>query len=108
MKKWKLILDWQYTYDKEGTWSDYEDGVSEFDLVEGASYSAPNMRRKTIDIRSFKEENGVAIAEIYTDYHTYVVRSDEDGVPGNCEDSYTAGGDSVSVSLCFTARIESK
>lgn len=106
MAGWKLVMDWHYTYLKEGTWEDDEKGVSEFALVEGAEYGVPNIEhRKKMEVLSFSEENGVAVAEVRIDYHTYRLRSDGGEVVGSCGYEYSVCGDHVTVTVAFQLRM---
>ena len=106
MAKWKLVMSWQYSYLKEVTWDDDETGVKEFMLEAGAVYGVPNIEhRKSIEILSFKETDGVAQATIRIDSRTYALKSDEDEVAGSCGYEYSVCGDHVSVTVSFTMKI---
>ena len=107
MKQWTLTLDWHYNYDKEGSWSDDEDGTTTFVIEEGAEYPVPNMSNKKMLLHSVKEEDGVLSLQIDVDSHRYTVRSDEpSSVVGHCGYSYSVAGDCVNISLNFKMRIE--
>ncbi|MBR2612782.1 MAG: hypothetical protein IKC72_06910 [Clostridia bacterium] len=106
MAKWKLVMSWHYSYLKEGTWDDDETGVKEFILEAGAVYGVPSIEhRKSIEILSFEETDGVAQATIRIDSHTYALKSDEDEVTGSCGYEYSVCGDHVSVTVSFTMKI---
>jgi len=105
MEKRVLIMQWDYTYDKESTWFDEDHGQEEYELKEGAVYPLPHIREKSLEIRSVTAEDGVVRAEVYTDCKTYMVVSGEAPVTAYASYSYSAAGDSVSQSLCLKLSI---
>ena len=108
MDAYCLVMNWDYEYDKEGTWFDHESGKEVYELKEGASYSLPHIWRKSLEIRSVVTEGDTVKAEIYVDYHTVTVSNDGQPVVTNASYSYSAAGDSVSQSLALTLTIEKK
>ena len=108
MDAYVLIMNWNYTYDKEGTWFDQESGKEVYELKEGASYSLPHIWRKSLGIRSVFKEGDTVRTEIYVDSHTATVLNDGKPVVTHASYDYTAGGDSVSESLALTLTIEKK
>ena len=103
---YRLVMNWEYEYDKEGTWFDRESGKEIYELKESASYSLPHLWRKSLEIRSVVPEDDTVKAEIYVDYHTVTVSSDGKPVVTHASHSYSAAGDSVSQSLRLTLTIE--
>ena len=106
MKEHYLVLKWSYTYDKEGTWFEEESGEISYELLEGASYTLPNMSGKRLEIRSVSSEGDSVNAELYADYNTYFVTNNGEHVIGHAHDSYTAAGDFVSKTLYMEFSIE--
>ena len=104
MNQYCLIMKWDYTYDKEGTWFDEDSGKEIYDLTEGASYPLPHIRKKQMELRSVSAQGDSVNAEIYLDYHTVTVSNDGAPVIAHASDSYSVAGDSVhqSLTLAFT------
>ena len=106
MDKHFLIMKWDYNYDKEGTWFDEDSGEEQYELKEGSVYTLPHIGKKSLEIRSVTAEGDIIKAEVYVDYRTYTVYSNGDCVVGHADYSYSAGGDSVSQSLCMKFSIK--
>lgn len=106
MDSFCLVMKWEYTYDKEGTWFDTDSGQERYDLTEGAAYALPHIRKKSVEICSVMAENDTVKAEIYVDYHTLTVSNDGKPVVAYASDSYSVAGDSVHQSLCLTFTVE--
>ena len=100
-----LVMKWDYTYDKESTWFDEESGESRYELIAGASYALPHIR-KTLEITSVTIDGERITAELCADHQTHVVRNNGEAVVGRADDDYMVAGDSVSQTLCMTFTIE--
>lgn len=101
-------MKWDYEYDKEGTWFDNDSGIERYELTQGATLALPHISRKKLEILSVTQEGGAVKAQLYVDYQTVTVSSEEEPVVAHVSDSYSAGGDSVHQSLCLTLSIEIK
>ena len=96
-----LMMKWSYTYDKESTWFDEDSGEEQYALTEGARYVLPHLSPKSLVIRAVKATGDIVQAEIYVDYKTYTVCTGGDPVVAHAYHEYSAGGDSVSQTLCM-------
>ncbi len=105
MGKHTLVMKWSYTYDKESTWFDEESGETRYELIEGASYALPHLRR-SLEITSVTVEGERVTAELYADHQTHVVRNGGEVTVGYAHDDYSVAGDSVSQTLHMTFTIE--
>ena len=105
MDTYLLFMKWDYKYDKESTWFDEESGEDQYELIEGASYTLPHIKEKSIEIRSVKTEGDLIQAEIYVDCKTYTLVSGET-IKAFADYNYTVAGDSVSQSLFMTFTIK--
>ena len=101
-----LVMKWEYTYDKEGTWFDNDSGTETYDLVQGASYILPHLSKKSLEIVSVTKEADTIKATIYVDYSTVEVSSDSDGTEAHASYSYCVAGDCVFQSLKMLLTIE--
>jgi len=54
VKEHYLVMKWDYKYDKESTWFDEDSGEEQYELKEGASYTLPHIKEKSLEIRSVK------------------------------------------------------
>lgn len=108
MEEYRLIMKWDYEYDKEGYWFDNDHGENCYKLTEGNSYSLPHIDRKKVEIRSVTNDGDTIRAEVYVDSHTVTVCSDGEPAVAHASYSYTAAGDSVHQSLCLTFTIEKR
>ena len=54
MKEHYLVMKWDYKYDKESTWFDEDSGEEQYELKEGASYTLPHIKEKSLEIRSLR------------------------------------------------------
>lgn len=106
MEKRILVMEWHYTYDKEGYWFDEEDGVEEYALEEGASYPLPHIGKKCLEIRSVTVDGDTVKAELYADYRTYLVVSGGEPVAGSANYDYSVAGDCVSETLTMKFTIK--
>ena len=106
MKQYDLIMQWDYHYDKEGTWFDDENGVVSYILQENTHFYLPHSRSKRVEVHKVQFEGDVVKAEVYVDYETYVVTSGTEPVIAHASDSYCAAGDSVHLSWVLKFTIE--
>ena len=106
LKRYLLVMKWDYKYDKESTWFDEDSGEEQFGLIEGASYTLPHMKDKSLEIRSVTEEGDLIKAEIYVDHETYTICSSGEPIIGYAHDDYMVAGDSVSKTLCMKFTIQ--
>ena len=103
-----LVMKWEYKYDKESTWFDEDSGEEQYELKEGASYTLPHIKEKSIEIRSVKTEGDLIQAEIYVDHNTYTVCENGEPVVGSAYYDYSVAGDSVSQTLCMKFTVTQK
>lgn len=103
MEQYLLHMMWHYTYDKEGTWYDNEDGESTFPLVEGASYPLPNMERKRLEVLSVTETPEGVSCEVYVDHSRVIVTASPTAAYAAYD--YSVCGDSVHTSLSMKLAI---
>ena len=108
MDKRLLIMKWDYKYDKESTWFDEDSGETQYELLEGASYTLPHIKEKSLEIRSVKTEGDLIQAEIYVDHNTYTVCENGEPVVGSAYYDYSVAGDSVSQTLCMKFTVTQK
>lgn len=108
MEEYRLIMKWDYEYDKEGYWLDNDSGENCYELTEGKSYPLPHIDKKKVEIRSVSNDGGNVKAEVYVDYHTVTVCNDGEPVVANASYSYMAAGDSVYQRLHLTFTIEKR
>ena len=101
-----LVMQWDYEYDKEGTWLDHDCGEEIYELKEGISYPLPHISKKTIDVLSVTKDGDIIQAELHVDHHRLTVLSVGDPVTAHASYDYSAGGDSVSQSLSLKLTIE--
>ena len=104
LKRYLLVMKWDYKYDKESTWFDEDSGEERYKLVEGAEYPLPEKDKIKVEIRSVTQEGDTVKAEVYVDHHTVTVVSGGEPVDAHASNSYSVAGDSVheSWSLKFT------
>lgn len=102
----KLVMKWDYTYDKEGTWYDEDTGEEQYDLVERDEHALPHIRNKSLNIRSITVDDNIVKVEIYVDSKTYVVLNNGQSVCGCVYDNYMVAGDYVSQTLQLTFTIK--
>jgi len=101
-----LIMEWDYEYDKEGTWLDKDSGEEQYQLREGAEYPLPKEDKIKVEIRSVAQEGETIKAEIYVDHHTVTVVSGQEPVIAHASNSYSVAGDSVHESWCLKFTIK--
>ena len=106
VKEHYLVMKWDYKYDKESTWFDEDSGEEQYELKEGASYTLPHIKEKSLEIRSVKTEGDLIHVEIYVDHNTYTVCENGAPVVGHADYDYSVAGDSVSQSLCMKFTIQ--
>ena len=106
MKQFDLIMQWEYSYDKEGTWFDNDNGVVSYILQENTHFTLPHCDRKRVEVRKVTVDGDVATAEIWVDYRTYVVTSGAEPVVAHASYSYSAGGDCVDLDWVLKFTIE--
>ncbi len=99
MKEYLLKINWQYHYDKEGTWEDHDAGEDRYALTVGAVYGLPHMMRKTMVITSIADEGESLVVEMRVDGYPVTVRSGEEPVSKHISYDYMACGDSVHTTL---------
>ena len=106
MKQYNLIMKWDYDYDKEGTWFDEDQGVVSYILQENTHFVLPHSIKKRVEVRKVAVIDGVATAEIYVDYSTYIVTSGAEPVVAHASESYSVAGDCVDKSWVLEFSIE--
>lgn len=106
MKQYDLIMQWNYDYDKEGTWFDNDEGIVSYVLQENTHFYLPHSSSKRVEVRKVEIDGDVAKAEIYVDYQTYTVTSGAEPVVAHASDSYSVAGDSVHLSWVLKFIIE--
>jgi len=106
MKQYNLIMKWNYNYDKEGTWFDEDQGVVSYILQENTHFTLPHSTTERVEVRKVEVIDGVATAEIYVDYSTYIVTSGAEPVVARASDSYCAAGDCVDLRWVLEFTIE--
>jgi len=103
---YRLVMAWHYTYDKEGTWFDEDDGEERYEIAENAVFPFPHIRDKHLEIRSVNTDGDRVTVELYADHHTFTVQNDGEAVTAYVHDDYTVCGDSVSQTLRLTVSLE--
>ncbi len=106
MKQFDLIMQWDYHYDKEGTWFDDDSGVVSYILQENTHFYLPHSSKKRVEVHKVEVIGDVAKAEVYVDYQTYIVTSGAEPVVAHASDSYSAAGDSVHLSWVLKFSVE--
>ena len=105
MEKYCLLIEWNYRYDKEGTWTDHYTGSNRYDLVENNSFTLPEMMRKHFEILSVSSDDGEIRAELNIDGKQLTVSSSEAPVSAYVSHDYSVCGDCVSTSLSMNISI---
>ena len=100
-----LLIKWDYEYDKEGTWFDTDSGEERYELLDGADYPLPHIRKK-LTVREITQDGDTIRAELYADHQTATVCSGGDPVILHVSDSYSVCGDSVHQSLSLKITVE--
>ncbi|MBQ8433786.1 MAG: hypothetical protein IJX23_03145 [Clostridia bacterium] len=106
MKQYNIVMQWQYHYDKEGTWFDDDEGVVSYVLQENTHFVLPHSLKERVEVRKVEVIDGVATAKIYVDYSTYIVTSGAEPVVAHASESYCAAGDCVDLSWVLKFTIE--
>ena len=106
MKDYRLKMQWQYEYDKEGTWFSNAEGEESYPLCAGNEFPLPHIDVKNLEIRSVIAEGDTVTAEVYVDHAVYTVRSGEPPVTAHASHNYSVCGDSVWESMVLTLTIE--
>ena len=106
MDKHLLVMKWDYDYDKEGTWFDEDNGIVSYILQENTHFVLPHSIKKRVEVRKVEVIDGVAKAEIYVDYSTYIVTSGAEPVVAHASESYSVAGDCVDKSWVLEFSIE--
>ena len=101
-----LLMQWEYDYDKEGTWFDHEEGAERFALAEAAAYPLPHLRGKCVTVVSLERDGDTVTATLYVDHRTVTVKSDGESVSAHASDDYSVAGDSVHQTLSLVFSIE--
>ena len=106
MNEYFLVMNWDYEYDKEGTWYFEKSGEERYELTEGAAYPLPQEDQKKMEIRSVTRAGDAVTAELYVDSRTVTVASGGEPVVAHASNSYSVCGDSVHESWCLTFTLE--
>ena len=106
MKEYVLKIVWRYTYDKEGTWFDEDEGEKTYPLMEGTEIVFPHIPRKPLFIRWVGERDGVLFAELVERGTVIGLALGGEAVQHNIDDSYMVCGDFVQQDLYLTMTIE--
>ena len=106
MKQYRLIMKWDYEYDKEGTWFDTDSGKECYKLIEGAAYPLPHISKKSVEIRALQQEGDFVSATLWVDSHSVTVESTGEMIKTFALDSYSVCGDTVHQTLCLIFSIE--
>ena len=106
MKQYNIIMQWEYSYDKEGTWIDNDNGVVSYILQENTHFTLPHCDRKRVEVRKVQIDGNVVTAEVHVDYKTYTVTNNGEPVVAHASYSYSAGGDCVDLDWVLKFTIE--
>ena len=108
MKECLLKIVWRYTYDKEGTWFDEDEGEDLYPLIEGEKITFRHIPKKPLTILSVCERDGVLTAELCEGTRSIALALGGEAVKYVIDDSYMVCGDFVSQSLYLTLSIVEK
>ena len=108
MKTYELVVKWHYTYDKESTWYDEDDGVERYEIKENTAYPLPYIHDKCLEIRTVNTDGGCIRIELYVDHHTVTVYGNGEAVVAFAHDDYMVCGDSVSQTLRLEITVQEK
>lgn len=106
MDKYGLVMKWDYTYDKESTWFDRDEGEKRYELISGAQYPLPHEEKIKVEIQAVTREKDILKAQVYVDHHTVTVVSGEAPAVTHVSNSYSVCGDSVHESWTLQFTIE--
>lgn len=106
MNNARLVMKWEYEYDKESTWFNEDSGEERYELIEGAAYPLPHEPSKSIEIRAVTTAGERTTAEVTVDHRTVTVVSDGEPVTAHADNSYSVCGDSVHESWILQLSIE--
>lgn len=105
MKKYYLLMKWEYDYDKEGTWFDNDSGERRYALESGASFPLPHIEKKSLEILSLSAtQSGIKVAFCVDGQNVTLCNGDEP-ITRHVSDNYMVCGDFVTQSLCLTFSI---
>lgn len=106
MKEFNLIMQWDYQYDKEGTWFDDDSGVVSYILQENTHFALPHSIKKRVEVRKVEITDDIVKAQIEVDYNTYTITSGAEPVVAHASESYCVAGDCVDLSWVLMFTIE--
>ena len=102
---WKLTMHWWYHYDKEGTWTDDENGVEEYDIAVGVKDAFPNFRDRFFEILSVNEADGTLMVHLSVDGARLTLTDNAPLYEGRLCKEYTVCGDHVSQDLYYKLQL---